>query len=124
MIGKAISAKGHQVCDELCVADAYILNTCAVTAEAERKSRQLIARVRKLNPDAKIYVMGCASQHSAKEFTEKGATYVTGVEMRARLVEFEDLSNADVCTASSEYEELYKGFSDSYASRRTGCPSH
>lgn len=117
-IAATLATKGHDVTDELSYADAYILNTCAVTQEAERKSRQLITRVKKLNPNAKIYVMGCASQHSQKEFIEHGATYVSGVEMRSKLIEFEDLSNVNVHTLTNEYEELFHGFSDSYASRR------
>ena len=117
-IAAALAAKGYDVTDELSYADVYILNTCAVTQEAERKSRQLMTRVGKLNPNAKIYVMGCASQHSQKEFSERGATYVSGVEMRSKLIEFEDLSNAQVHELTNEYEELFRGFSDTYASRR------
>ena len=53
-------------------ADLYIVNTCAVTAEAERKSRQTIHRVLKFNPDAKVIVCGCATQKSPFSFLEKG----------------------------------------------------
>lgn len=42
--------------------DAVIINTCAVTKEAERQARQAIRRARRKNPDAKIIVTGCASQ--------------------------------------------------------------
>jgi len=42
--------------------DAVIVNTCAVTAEAVRQSRQTIRRLRRENPDAKIIVTGCAAQ--------------------------------------------------------------
>lgn len=42
--------------------DAIIINTCAVTKEAERQARQAIRRARKKNPDAQIIVTGCASQ--------------------------------------------------------------
>lgn len=44
--------------------DAIIINTCAVTKEAERQARQAIRRARKQNPNAKIIVTGCASQIS------------------------------------------------------------
>lgn len=49
-------------------ADIYVLNTCAVTQEAERKSRQFVAKIVKLNKNAKIYVCGCASEHNAQQF--------------------------------------------------------
>lgn len=44
------------------MADAIIVNTCAVTAEAERQARQAIRRVRRDRPDAQIIVTGCAAQ--------------------------------------------------------------
>ena len=42
--------------------DAIIVNTCAVTAEAERQARQAIRRARRDRPDAEIIVTGCAAQ--------------------------------------------------------------
>ena len=42
--------------------DAVIVNTCAVTAEAVRKARQDIRKLRRTHPDAKIIVTGCAAQ--------------------------------------------------------------
>ena len=49
--------------------NAIIVNTCAVTAEAERQARQAIRRARKSNPDAKIVVTGCAAQINPKQFS-------------------------------------------------------
>ena len=49
--------------EELGAADLYLLNTCAVTAEAEKKSRQAVARMRKYNPTAPVVVCGCAAQN-------------------------------------------------------------
>ncbi|MFW6148272.1 MAG: tRNA (N(6)-L-threonylcarbamoyladenosine(37)-C(2))-methylthiotransferase MtaB, partial [Atribacterota bacterium] len=43
-------------------ADIYIINTCAVTSEAERKSRQMIRKVFRMNPFATIIVTGCGVQ--------------------------------------------------------------
>jgi threonylcarbamoyladenosine tRNA methylthiotransferase MtaB len=45
-------------------ADLIVINTCAVTAEAERQARQMIRKVKRENPDAKIIVTGCAAQIS------------------------------------------------------------
>jgi threonylcarbamoyladenosine tRNA methylthiotransferase MtaB len=50
--------------------DAIIINTCAVTSEAERQARQAIRRARRENPDAKIIVTGCAAQVNPKTFSE------------------------------------------------------
>lgn len=52
-------------------ADVYIVNTCAVTSEAEKKSRQYISKITSQNKNAKILVCGCASQNNAKQFAEK-----------------------------------------------------
>ena len=49
--------------------NAVIVNTCAVTAEAVRKSKQEIRRLRRDNPDAKIIVTGCAAQIEPETFT-------------------------------------------------------
>ena len=50
--------------------DAIIVNTCAVTSEAERQARQAIRRARRENPDAKIIVTGCAAQVNPKSFSD------------------------------------------------------
>ena len=50
--------------------DAIIVNTCAVTSEAERQARQAIRRARRENPDAKIIVTGCAAQVNPKTFSD------------------------------------------------------
>jgi len=50
--------------------DAVIVNTCAVTAEAERQARQAIRRARRNKPDAKIIVTGCAAQINPAAYSE------------------------------------------------------
>ena len=59
---------GFEVSENLEPADIYIINTCAVTNEAEKKSRQTVAKCRSLNPYAKILVCGCASEKNVKQF--------------------------------------------------------
>ncbi|MDX1781126.1 MAG: radical SAM protein, partial [Thalassovita sp.] len=49
---------------------AVVVNTCAVTAEAVRKARQEIRRLRRDNPDAKLIVTGCAAQTEPETFAE------------------------------------------------------
>ena len=67
-IAQNLFEKGYTVSDDLVPADIYVINTCAVTAEAERKSRQAISRCLKCNPQAKIFITGCASQKNALSF--------------------------------------------------------
>lgn len=82
-----LKERGHSVTDKLERADVYIINTCAVTAEAEKKSRQMIARCKKFNPNARFIVCGCASQHNDSQFKIKGAQVVTGVAKKSALVD-------------------------------------
>lgn len=50
------------------VDNLIIVNTCAVTGEAERQCRQTIRKLRKNNPDARIVVTGCAAQIAPSKF--------------------------------------------------------
>lgn len=78
---------GHQPASEGEAADAVIVNTCAVTAEAGRKSRQTINRLREENPDAVVAVSGCYSQLSPDTAERLGADVVFGSGDRVKLVE-------------------------------------
>ena len=68
-------------------ADAVIINTCAVTAESGRKSRQTIRRLRDENPGAVLAVCGCYSQLEPDEAESLGARVIFGASDRAKLVE-------------------------------------
>ena len=54
---------GYEIFEGLVPADVYVVNTCAVTNTGERKSKQVLAKLEKLNPNAKIVVCGCAVQN-------------------------------------------------------------
>lgn len=77
---------GWEVSDRLSFADLYVLNTCAVTREAEKKSRQLIARAKKFNPEAQIFVCGCASEKDRAAFEEKGVAFVCGAQKKEEII--------------------------------------
>ena len=64
---EAFLARGAVAVGEEEYADAYIINTCTVTNIADRKSRQYIRRVRKINPDAVVAVTGCYAQVEPEE---------------------------------------------------------
>ncbi|NLO36237.1 MAG: tRNA (N(6)-L-threonylcarbamoyladenosine(37)-C(2))-methylthiotransferase MtaB [Clostridiaceae bacterium] len=52
-------AAGFQIVAFSAAADVYLVNTCTVTAEADRKSRQMLRRARQANPEALVVAMGC-----------------------------------------------------------------
>ncbi len=58
---------GYEVVGERDFADIYVVNTCTVTAVADKKSRQYIRRMKKLNPEAKVIVTGCYAEISPDE---------------------------------------------------------
>ena len=89
-LSENLTLKGYETTDTLEPADIYVINSCAVTQEAEKKSRQMIARCRKLNKNAKIFVCGCASQNNAQQFLEKDIEYVSGVAGKLKISEYID----------------------------------
>ena len=66
-IAEEFERRGYVLGDFSDINDVYVINTCTVTAEADRKSRQIIRRAKKKNPGAKIIVCGCYSQRSPEE---------------------------------------------------------
>ena len=86
---RGLEELGYEVSREMEPADLYIVNTCAVTAEAERKSRQTVGKAIKCNSNAKIIVCGCASEKSPTAFLEKGGTMyaVTGAQRKNQVLE-------------------------------------
>ena len=81
-----LQADGHEPAAPGELADAVIVNTCAVTAESGRKSRQAIRRLRDENPGAVVAVSGCYSQLSPEESAEIGANVIFGTNDRAGFV--------------------------------------
>lgn len=80
--------RGHERVSDRDFADAYIINTCTVTAVADKKSRQFIRRMKKLNPDSIIAVTGCYAQVSTEEVASiEGVDIVMGTNEKAHLVE-------------------------------------
>lgn len=70
-------ADGYEIVDFTEEADVYVINTCSVTAIADKKSRQMIHRARKMNPSAKVVATGCyVSGLSEDERARLGADYI------------------------------------------------
>ena len=98
---------GFEATDKLEYADYYVINTCAVTNEAERKSRQMAERCRKFNQNAKIFIMGCASQNRPLQFGEK-ANFVQGVANKLEIIKhFEELGSKIYDLPTVYEDDLY-----------------
>ena len=69
-------------------ADVYVINTCSVTQLGEKKSRQLIRRAHRMNPQAIVAVTGCYAQAEADKIREmEGVGVVIGTRERGRIVD-------------------------------------
>ena len=79
--------KGHEIGTWEDDCQGYIVNTCSVTAVADKKNRAVIRRCRKLHPDAIIAVCGCYSQHDADAVRALGADVIGGSAKRQEFVE-------------------------------------
>ncbi len=84
---RALEQRGHSLCRLDASPDAVIINTCAVTAESGRKSRQAVRRAKSSAPGAVIAVCGCFSQLSPEETAGLGADLVFGSGERMPFVE-------------------------------------
>ena len=69
------------------ICDAYIINTCSVTAVADKKNRAVIRRVRRDNPQAILAVCGCYTQHAAEKLEGLGIDVIGGSGQRLAFLE-------------------------------------
>ena len=79
-----LKEKGYIIVDFDDIADIYIINTCSVTNESDKKSRKMINRAKRNNKDAIIIVMGCYSQVSPDEID---ADIILGNKDKSKIVE-------------------------------------
>ena len=79
--------RGHEVGTLKDSCDAYIINTCSVTAVADKKNRAVIRRVRREAPEAVLAVCGCYTQHAAEKLEGMGIDVVGGSSQRVEFLE-------------------------------------
>lgn len=87
-VAERFEAEGYKVVAFEEKADYYIINTCSVTAMSDRKSRQIIRRAKKKNPEAVVVVMGCYSQTAPEEvLAVEGVNLVMGTKGKGAVTE-------------------------------------
>ena len=79
--------RGHEIGSFEGSCDGYVINTCSVTAVADKKNRAMIRRCRRDNPDAVVAVCGCYSQHDPETIRALGVDLVGGSANREAFVE-------------------------------------
>lgn len=120
---RELNEHGYEESDTADGVDLIVVNTCAVTQQAEKKCRQTIKQMVKQSPEAKVMVTGCFSQLSAERIADiDGVDIVLGNEEKISLIDYvegEKQEKAKILV--SDYEEI-KSFKPSYSSEgRTRC---
>ena len=84
---RELTARGHTLVPFEAAADAYIINTCTVTAVSDKKSRQMIRRARKQAPEAVVAVCGCYPQTRPEEVRKLDADLIAGTGDRMKFLD-------------------------------------
>jgi threonylcarbamoyladenosine tRNA methylthiotransferase MtaB len=105
---------GFEKVDFKDIADVYVINSCSVTAESDKKSRNIIRSAVKRNPDSLVIVTGCYAQLKSKEIAEiEGVDVILGSGEKSRITEYlEDLTKKnDKVINVTGYKEIKNFFS-------------
>lgn len=86
-IEQTLRARGHEVVPFTEEADAYVINSCSVTAVSDQKSRQMLHRVRRQHPDAVAALCGCYPQTHAEDVRALDVDLIAGTGDRIGFVE-------------------------------------
>ena len=83
---QSLRSRGHEIVDFSDAADAYVVNTCSVTAVSDQKSRQIIHRAKKQHPEAVVAVCGCYSQTHPEDVRELDVDLIAGTGDRVGFI--------------------------------------
>ena len=87
-MGQLLEEAGYELVSFEEIADVYVINTCSVTNTADRKSRQMLHRAKKQNPEAVVVAAGCYVQAAAQELKKDPAVdIVIGNNKKTELIE-------------------------------------
>ena len=100
-IARAFQEKGYQRVEFDETPDVFVINTCSVTANADKKCKQLVKDAKKVSPDSFVTIIGCFAQLKPKEISEiPGVDAVLGASEKFKLLEllgdFEKQQSAQV----------------------------
>lgn len=108
---RALVKAGFQVVAWHKGADIFLVNTCSVTEHSDKKSRNIIRKLHRINPEASIYVTGCYAQLKPAEiYGLEGVRQVFGANEKSRIVPA-ILADAGYSAAEPEATEYFPAFS-------------
>ena len=85
---ESFASRGHTLCGEDGDFDAAVINSCTVTAESDRKTRQLFHRIRRSHPNAAVVLAGCMPQAFPEKAGELGADVTLGNTDHIKIAEY------------------------------------
>ena len=116
-ISRMFEQKGYKKVDFTETPDIFIINTCSVTENADKKCHKIVREARVISPDAYVAIIGCYAQLKPKEISEiPGVDAVLGAAEKFRLVELLDgfVRKPDTQVFTSDIEQANK-FNTSYS---------
>jgi len=129
-MARRFAAAGHIVVNDPALADVCVLNTCAVTAGAERKSRHRVRALARANPDARIAVVGCYATLAPETSAALPAvSWVVPNEDKDEVVEVlgrgeaNRVKDADISDSSLGFSRPY-GRTRAFVKVQDGCDNH
>lgn len=114
-IARSFYDKGYEKTDNQEEADLFVINTCTVTDNAEKKCKQLIRHARKKNPNIQIAMVGCYAELRPGEIQKiEGVDYILGNEEKFKLVEHVEKAYENCYTVAGNINKS-EVFSPSYS---------
>lgn len=115
-IGRQFTDAGFAKVDFSETADVYVINTCSVTENADKKCRNIVRKANKTNPDATVMVIGCYAQLKPKEISQiKGVDVVLGANEKFNALQYVNYKAEGAAEikheAIKETKEFVPGFS-------------
>ncbi|MCF0177161.1 MAG: radical SAM protein, partial [Bacteroidales bacterium] len=119
-LARKFQEAGYNVVYSLVVADLYIINTCSVTEHADKKGRNIIRRAHKLNPEARIVVVGCYAQLKPAEIMALDGVYaVLGADQKGAAFEIATSDSSQTCAYVSPIDSINGFFAAHSSGERT-----
>ncbi len=118
MISKKVANQGFEITGFKEKADLYVINTCTVTENADKKFKQYVKQALKHNPDAMVIAIGCYAQLKPEELADvEGVDMVLGIEEKFRLPQYIDkLTKKNKAEIHSCEVESSEAFFSAYSS--------
>lgn len=116
-ISRKFQEKGYEKVDFSETPDIYIINTCSVTENADKKCKKVVKEAQKINPEAYVAIIGCYAQLKPKEISEiPGVDAVLGAAEKFRLIELLDdfVKTPEARVLASEIKEA-TAFNNAYS---------